>query len=231
MTDSVVKPSNDAQLSLSSGEVNSPRRRNAIVGLMGAALLPMVAACDSGQASKTTFHWDEEVELIDKRVITVRQGRGSSRMYDGQSVVGQPTLGSLRFTLPEIQATPIEWQDKFMPLILNVHEGSVYVGGSPWIGQHFEDFGRPRSGWVVQRYDPSAKAWVRIPASKTPETIRKTNLLINLAPPPSLKLMTLEVKASAEYNGRSRIDAEIKQLDPAKRTTYGSGFRDQDLAD
>ncbi len=211
--------------------------RRAVLGGVGAVAFMGISGCETmflseeAQATSTPIRWNEEVRFADGRVIVVRQGRGTSRLYNGNRVVLRATLASLRFVIPEIQSTPIEWSDRFMPLILNVYEGELYVGGSPFLGRHFEEFGRPRSGWVVQRYDPSTQAWVRIPASKTPEPIRKTNLLIDLPPPESFKLVTLEIKASVAYNGNSGIDLEIKQLDPNRRTTYGSGYRDQALTD
>jgi hypothetical protein len=212
--------------------------RRAILGsVLGSSLL---AGCETmfipenPQATSTRFHWDEEVQLADGRIIIVRQGRGTSRIFDGDRTNSQPTLGSLRFTLPEIQAAPIDWQDQFMPLILNVHEGKVYVGGSPWIGRHFNEFGRPRSGWVVQRYNPVTKGWERIPASATPEPIRTTNLLINRAPAEGIKLMTIAIKNSNIYNGRTSeasILPEKRGLDPNRRSNYVDGTSDRGLTD
>jgi hypothetical protein len=145
-------------------------------GLAALALGAGSAGCDDGQATKTKYHWEEEVELIDKRVIVVRQGRGSSSMYDGQSVVTQPTLGSLKFTLPEIQAKPIEWKDRFQPLILNVHQGAVYVAGSPWIGRHFDEFGL---GWAeldsLSKHDFAATVFRNTATGETVISIRGTD--------------------------------------------------------
>jgi hypothetical protein len=217
-------------------------RRTVLGGLAALTLGAASAGCDDGQATKTKYHWEEEVELIDKRVIVVRQGRGSSSMYDGQSVVTQPTLGSLKFTLPEIQAKPIEWKDRFQPLILNVHQGAVYVAGSPWIGRHFSEFGRPRSGWVVQKYNPASQAWDRVPASQMPEPIRNTNLVIDRVPPPEMPRLTLQVKASKDFNGRSEaktpasptpieIHPDRLRLDPNRKSRYAQGTDDQYLTD
>lgn len=206
-------------------------RRTALGGIAGVALAGINAAC-----SKTPEPaiWDEEVQLVDGRVIVVRQRRGGEMLYDGHAVNAQPTQGYLKFLLPEIQSTPIEWSDQFMPLILNVHEGTVYVGGSPFIGRQFQEFKRPRSGWVVQRYNPSNNKWERIPASKTPEPIRKTNLLINRVPPPEVKLMTLAEKSGPQYNGRTHenyIVPELRGLDVKRKSNYAQGIDDQDLAD
>jgi hypothetical protein len=218
-------------LSPSIGAGTLPGRR-AVLGCVTGALIASLTGCaTSEQAATTRIHWNEEVELADGRVIVVRQGRGTSHLYNAVGDVVLPTLASLRFTLPDIQASPIEWSDRFMPLILNLYEGALYVGGSPLLGRHFREFGRPRSGWVVQRHNPTTNGWDRIPASQTPEPIRKTNLLIDRVPPSSVKLISIEVKNSAQYNGRSRIDAESRELDPTRRSTYSDGLRDSDLTD
>ncbi len=115
-----------ALTSISSSEATSPSRRVVLGGMAGAALASINTACSKTPEPSV---WDEEVQLIDGRVIVVRQKRSSESLYDGDRVNIQPTLGYLKFLLPEIQSTPIEWSDKFMPLILNMHEGAVYVGG------------------------------------------------------------------------------------------------------
>jgi hypothetical protein len=231
----------DASKSYELGAAGGTRRvlgRRAILGSVLASSL--LTGCETmfipenPQATSTRFHWNEEVQLSDGRIIVVRQGRGTSRIFDGDRTNSQPTLGSLRFTLPEIQAAPIDWQDRFMPLILNVHEGKVYVGGSPWIGRHFNEFGRPRSGWVVQRYNSSTKAWDRIPASATPEPIRTTNLLINRVPAEGIKLMTIAIKNSNAYNGRTSeasILPHLRDLDPSRKSVYADGITDRSLTD
>jgi hypothetical protein len=227
-----------ALTSISSSEAPSPSRRIVLGGIAGAALASINSACSKTPEPSV---WDEEVQLADGRVIVVRQKRGGEFLYDGHRVNAEATKGYLKFLLPEIQAAHIEWSDAFMPLILNVHEGIVYVGGSPFIGRNFQEFQRPRSGWVVQRYNPTTKKWERIPASKTPEPIRKTNLLVNLTPPPDLKLMTLAIKASEQYNGRVpknlpyvrplEIHPEMLSLDPSRKSEWAQAMDDQDLTD
>lgn len=219
-------------------EVTSPSRRAVLGGIAGVSLALINTACSKTPEPSV---WDEEVQLADGRVIVVRQKRSSESLYDGDRVNIQPTLGYLKFLLPEIQSTPIEWGDKFMPLILNVHEGAVYVAGSPFIGRQFQEFKRPRSGWVVQRYNPSSKKWERIPASKTPEPIRNTNLVIDRVPKPELKLLTLAIKASKDFNGRiqrrpsyvapGEIHPEMLSLDPNRKSGWAQGINDRDLTD
>jgi hypothetical protein len=227
-SDELSNTQHSALPSISAGEAISPSRRAVLGGIAGTALATISAACSMGP---DPAQWDEEVQLIDGRVIVVRQRRTGESLYDGHAVNAQPTKGYLKFLLPEIQTTPIEWSDKFMPLILNVHEGAVYVGGMPFIGRQFQEFKRPRSGWVVQRYNPSTKKWERIPASKTPEPIRKTNLLIDLVPPPEMKLMTMPIKVGKDFNGRNRIHPEVASLDPGRKSRFAQAIDDSDLTD
>jgi hypothetical protein len=224
-------------------EADSERRL--LLGGLGAATLALTSSgCalgGAGQATSVSYRWKEEVQLADGRVIIVEQGRGASRLYDGDRFNNEPTLGRLRFSLPEIQTAPIEWRDKFWPLILNVHEGVVYVAGSPFIGRHWDEFGRPRSGWVVQRYNPGTKGWDRVPASKTPISIRQTNLLIKVTPPEDIKLMTLQIKASKQFNGNiptspsyvgpHEIHPENLSLDPERLGRYAQGSLPENLTD
>jgi hypothetical protein len=107
----------------------------------------------------------------------------------------------------------------------------VYVGGMPFIGRQFEEFKRPRSGWVVQRYNPTSKKWDRIPASATPIQIRTSNLLIGRVPEPDEGVMTLSVKSGPRYNGRTNVKDSHMKLDPNRRSSYGSGLNDSALTD
>jgi hypothetical protein len=207
-------------------------RRDVLTRLLALPLLGTTAGCaSSADARYSTQFWDEEVQLADGRIIWVQQGRGLSRLGYQPTYELYPTLATLKFFLPSISSTVIEWGDRFKPLILNVHDGKLYVGGHPYLGRHYSGFNRPRSGWVVQRYVPQSKAWERIPASHTPEPIRDTNLLMAAVPSASLTTMTLSTKTSKNFNGGPGWDAYNRRLDPAFRSSWSQGSDEKNLSD
>ncbi len=210
-------------------------RRELLTRLIGLPLLGATAGCaTSADARYATQFWDEEVQLADGRIFWIEQGRGFSNLSSLATGIEREltvTLASLKFFLPGISSTVIGWSDRFKPLILNVHDGKLYVGGHPFLGRHYTGFGVPRSGWVVQRYVPHSKTWERIPASHTPEPIRDTNLLMADAPKASLTVMTLATKTSKNFNGGPGWDAYNRRLDPKRLENQSKGYREADLAD
>lgn len=207
-------------------------RREVLTRLIALPLVGATAGCaTSADARHATQFWDEEVQLADGRIIWVQQGRGLSRISDGLTRYPYPTLASLKFFLPGVSPTVIEWSDRFKPLNLNVHDGELYVAGQPFLERHWFAFDKPRSGWVVQRYIARSKVWDRTPASLIPEPIRATNLLMAEIPNASWPVMSLSIKNASNFNGAASRQQFDRQLDPTVKAGLATGFRDTNLKD
>jgi hypothetical protein len=160
-------------------------RRNArwLLGLMMAlvmASVPLMEGC-----SGNTGTWQEEVKLLDGRVITVTQ----KRRYEGRV----PREHWLTFKLQEFGDQDISWHENLRPQVLNVYQGKLYVVGMPFTGQEFRMYGNPDPSYLGYRYE--AGEWQRIPFDEIPLAIYDTNLLIANAPPNGAKFVTFAIKA------------------------------------
>lgn len=210
-------------------------RRQVLTRLIALPSVGTAAGCaTSSDARYPTKFWDEEVQLADGRIIWVEQGRGFSNLSSLATGIERElsvTLASLKFFLPGISSTVIEWSDRFKPLILNVFNGELFVGGHPFLGRHFTAFKRPRSGWVVQRYLTQSKAWERIPASKTPPPVRESNLLMADLLPAQGAVISLSKKASKDFNGSLGWSPYFRRLDPNKASDWSIGYDDKALTD
>jgi hypothetical protein len=151
------------------------------------ASVPLVGGCGDN-----TLTWQEEVKLLDGRVITVTQKRRYENVY-GQSVVNLPREFWLTFKLKEFGNKEITWHENLLPRVLNVHQGKLYVVGTPATEIEFRQYGNPKPSYLGYRYE--AGQWQLIPFNEIPEAIYETNLLINYGPPNGMKFVSFTIKA------------------------------------
>lgn len=127
------------------------------------ASVPLVGGC-SGNSIIT---WEEEVKLLDGRVITVTQ----KRRYDTDKM---PREAWLTFRLPEFSNQEIVWHENLEIQVLNVYQGKLYLVGYTYGIHEFRQYDRPPSLHISFRYDTGQ--WVRIPLSEIPVAIYDTNM-------------------------------------------------------
>lgn len=144
------------------------------------ASVPLVGGCGGNTGS-----WQEEVKLLDGRVITIAQ----KRRYEGRV----PREHWMTFKLPEFGNQEITWHENLLAQVLNVYQGKLYVVGTPFTEQEYRQYGKPYPVYVPYRYE--AGQWQRIPFNEIPVAIYDTNLLVANEPPNGAKLVTFAIKA------------------------------------
>lgn len=152
------------------------------------ASVPLVGGCGGN-----TLTWQEEVKLSDGRVITVTQKRRYESVYTGQNSGNLPREYWLTFKLPEFSKQEIIWHENLLPQVLNVHQGKLYVVGTPFTELEFRQYGKPYPEYVPYRYE--AGRWQRIQFNEIPVAIYDTNLLISNEPPNGAKFVSFAIKA------------------------------------
>ncbi len=166
------------------------------LGLVCAAL-PMLGGCAN------TITWQEEVKLLDGRVITVTQKR---RIDENQI----PREFWLTFRLPEFGDKEITWYENLGPQVLNVYQGKLYLVASPFTEREFRQYGRPMPSYIGYCYESGQ--WKRISFNEIPYAIYDTNLLIANMPPDGVNLVTTIMKI--EEMKDETIGQSSKRIDP-----------------
>lgn len=161
--------------------------------------LTVLPAC-----SNNVVTWQEEVKLNDGRMIVVTQKKRMDRGFDREAW--------LTFSLPEFSQGEILWHKNLRPLILNVHEGRLYLVGLPQTRIEFYKYDKPRPPYVPYRWENGA--WQRIPFLEVPEAIYDVNMLIEKIPPKGTKRLTWITKMGPDLNGKGTYDKDQKRLDP-----------------
>lgn len=161
-----------------------------------------------------TVQWEEEVKLNDARVIVVTQKRrcdgGDYKAKTGATCVARETW--LTIKLPEFSAKEIIWHEGLKPMVLNVHQGRLYVVGRPPTTFEFRAYGASNPPYFGFRWDNGA--WTRIPFSEIPEAIYDANMLIANIPSKRTNLLTLAGKNSPEENGALTKPPPLHRIDP-----------------
>lgn len=151
-----------------------------------------------------TLTWQEEVKLLDGRVITVTQ----KRRYEGKV----PRESWLTFKLPEFGNQKITWHENLSPHVFNVCQGKLYVVGIPFTEQEFRQYGRPKPSYLGYRYE--AGKWQLIPFKEIPEAIYDTNLLIANGPPNGVKVVSFAIKAEElKDDSLGGLGGPLKRID------------------
>lgn len=128
--------------------------------------------------------WKEEVLLHDgSKIIVERSVERGGRHEIGQ----QPPIkeGSLNFKLPATGES-VTWKSEysqdigladFMPLLLDINQGTAYVVSIPVGCLSYNKWGRPNPPYVIFKYD--GKAWMRIALQQLPDAIKTPNLMFS----------------------------------------------------
>lgn len=153
--------------------------------------------------------WQEQVKLLDGRVITITQ----QRRYGG--VKGSPDSIPREFwitlTLPETGNQETTWNQKLQPTHVNVVDGKVYIVGFPKTGREFVLYNHPRPPWIGYVFD--AGNWHQIPFADIPVALYENNMSLSiLLETQRSGMVTLADKEKQFANpGTGRI---YKRIDP-----------------
>lgn len=175
-----------------------------MLGLM-LAVVPVLGGCGNNIGS-----WQEEVKLLDGRIITITQKRRYENVYDGQSSGKLPREFWLTFKLSEFGDQEITWHENLLPHVLNVYQGKLYVVGLPWTALEFHQYGNPNPSYLGYRYESGQ--WQRIQFNEIPVAIYDTNLLIATELSSDVKFVSFARKAAEIANDRLRDNQ--KRIDP-----------------
>lgn len=166
--------------------------------------------------------WKEEVLLHDgKKIIVKRTVERGGRHELGQ----QPPYKeqSLRFTPPGTNQEVI-WEDhysqdvgsaNFLPMLLDVFEGTPYLVVHPMGCLSYNKWGRPNPPYVIFKYQ--GKEWRRIPLSDLPAEIKTPNLIFSM---PDIEV---------EKSGKRFISAEMikKLIEGYRQPEYKTILREE----
>lgn len=150
------------------------------------ANVPMLGGCSN------TGSWQEEVKLSDGRVITVTQKRRYEGVYTGQDAGNIERESWLTFKLPEFGDRVIAWHENLYPIVLNLHNGKLYIVSLPPSGREYRQYGKPIPPYMAYRYQ--ADQWQRIPITEIPEAIYNTNMWLDSKPPNKAGYVSLKDK-------------------------------------
>lgn len=165
--------------------------------------------------------WKEEVLLHDgQKVVAERFVQRGGRHEIGQT--GTYVEQTLKFSLPG-SAQTIEWTDSrdpdlgsanFLPMLLDIAEGTPYLVAYPMGCLSYNKWGRPNPPYVVFKYQ--ANAWERIPLQSLPSEIKTPNLIFS---EPDVEIGRI---------GKRFVSAEmIKQMvDETRQPEYKSVLRE-----
>ena len=161
--------------------MNIPKRIKSMALGFVLASVPMMGGCGD-----KTITWQEEVKLLDGRVITVTQKRRIEQNMDREAW--------LTIKLPEFGDKEIVWHESLSTQVLNLYHGKLYVIANFPSDLEYRKYGRPKPSYVGFRYD--AGKWVRIPFSDIPEAIYDTNMYFDNMALYRLKHVSLTDKAA-----------------------------------
>jgi hypothetical protein len=184
-------------------EIMNSVRRIAFGSML--ACLPFLGGCGDN-----TITWQEEVKLLDGRVITVTQKRQYEKVYSGNDIGKIPREAWVTLRLQEFGNKEIIWHENLKPHVLNIYQGSLYMIATPPSGREFIQYGRPKPGYVEYKYD--GMKWQRIRFNEVPEAIYDTNLLTANAPNARSGLVSLSDKIVEMKD--DRIPSTDKRLNP-----------------
>lgn len=174
-------------------------------------LITLLGALLNLTACSNTLSWEEEVKLLDGRVIKVEQKRrfSNDRM---------PREAWLSFTLPEFGNKKIVWHESLDTMVLNVHQGKLYLVGVPTTGIEYQKYGRPEPYYIGFRYDNSK--WVRIAFNEIPEAIYDANMWFENMVNYKIKHLSVDEKEMRLFRDK-RYMPDQRRIDPK----YVSNFR------
>lgn len=149
------------------------------------ALMEMSACTMMGGFPFGGDSWKEEVLLHDgSKIIVERTVERGGRHEVGQ----KPSYKEqrLRFTMPRATQT-VTWEDhysadlgqaNFLPMALDIAEGTPYLVVYPMGCLSYNKWGRPNPPYVVFRYHD--KEWMRISLEELPASITTPNVIFSM---------------------------------------------------
>ena len=156
-------------------------------GTLGLLIFTMIMGTSMNAFGFLSFggtSWKEEVLLHDGRKVIVARSidRGGRHEVGQQPPVKEE---SLTFTMPTTNER-ITWKSEyskdvgfadFMPLLVDIVQGTAYVVTSPVGCLSYNKWGRPNPPYVVFKYD--GKEWQQITLQELPLEIKAPNLIIS----------------------------------------------------
>lgn len=134
--------------------------------------------------AESAFSWKEEVLLHDGgKVIVTRSVERGGRHEIGQELPIKEQ--SLSFSFPETNEM-VFWEDKFtedigganfLPMQLEISQGSAYLVAHPMGGVSYKKWGSPNPPYVVFKY--KNKEWKRIALEQLPSEFEVPNLIFS----------------------------------------------------
>lgn len=163
--------------------------------------------------------WQEEVQLNDGRVIVVTQKKKCSSGYTGKEQVACIAREAwLTMNLPDFSDQPITWHENLRARVINVDQENLYIIGIFPTQREYYLYQQPEPPFVAYRWENHA--WVRIPFEQVPESIYDANMLYEGVPPPGIKYLSLEKKASKEVNGKPTYSPWVRRIDPKRKSNF-----------
>lgn len=178
-----------------------------IAGLMMALMLG-----ENAQAGLLGFggtSWKEEALLHDGNKLIVER----SVERKGPHEIGQLpayTKQTLAFTNPATGQL-VEWEDKttkdlrtsaFLPMALDIYQGTVYLVTTPMGCLSYNKWGRPNPPYVVFRHE--GQTWKRVPLQELPMETKTPNLI-----------------SSSPDTEMERLDKRFADAETIRRVTSG----------
>ena len=167
--------------------------------------------------SKTVV-WDEEVRLLDGRVIVATQKRrcegGDYQAPSKASCTARESWLNLR--LPEFSDSEIVWHESLKPMVLNVHGGQLYLVGRAPTTLEFRAYGATNPPYFGFRWVKGS--WMRIPFNEIPDAIYGANMLIENIPSKPTRFLRLAEKDSPAENGNLAYPPYLRRIDPRHTT-------------
>lgn len=124
-----------------------------------------------------TKSWQEEVKLLDGRIIVVHQRRLFEGAYNGSNYGGVPRESWLSVKLPETGNQEITWHERLVPSHLNVVQGKLYIVAQPPTTREYFLYDQPRPPYIGYVFENNV--WRRIPFNEIPIAIYDTNLSLD----------------------------------------------------
>jgi hypothetical protein len=165
-------------------------------------LIIQLGAAMTACADSNTKSWQEEVKLLDGRIIIVTIKYGFPRGVFRESWV---TL-----KLPETGNEETTWHEHLQPQNLNVVNGKLYIVGTTGTTVEFRLYNFPRPPYVGFVYDN--KVWNRIPFNEIPEAMYDMNLSSYGVEPKNPRMATLAEKNKILMDPRRA--KEFVRIDP-----------------
>lgn len=186
-----------------------------LILMLGASM----SACAGLFGQREFITWQEEVKLLDGRVIVVTQKKRCSGAYTGGNYATCIAREAwLTIKLPEFSSQEIVWHEHLSPRVLNVYEGRLYVVGFPPTGREFDLYGQQRPPYFGFMLVDGK--WKRIPFAEIPEAIYDTNMLMDAFPPNDIEFLSLSKKESSAMNGNPNIRLHHKRIDPNYKSNF-----------